>query len=78
MGFHVNERTLRAAINALRKQGEPICSTGGEGGGYYTATSRDELDEYITKELQSRINDYYEQIKAMRAHYPEDNQLKLI
>ena len=77
-GFHINERTMRAAINHLRKQGHPICSTGGEGGGYYMATSRAELDDYIMREPQARINDFSEQIKAMRAHYPADNQMSLI
>ena len=77
-GFPESDRQIRACINMLRKAGHPICSTGGEGGGYYMATSRAELDDYIMREPQARINDFSEQIKAMRSHYPQDNQLQLI
>lgn len=77
-GYHINERTMRAAINHLRKQGYPICSMGGENGGYYMATTRQELDDYIAREPQARINDFSEQIKAMRSAYPPDNQLRMI
>jgi hypothetical protein len=35
MGYEVHERVMRACINELRKKGQLICSTGGDGGGYY-------------------------------------------
>ena len=77
-GFPESDRKIRACINLLRKAGYPICSKGGEDGGYYMATTRQELDDYITREPQARINDFSEQIKAMRSHYPADNQMSLI
>lgn len=73
-----DDRPMRAAINQLRKQGHPICSSGGVNGGYYMATSRAELDDYIGREVQSKINDYSAQIKAMRNAFPPDNQMRMI
>lgn len=73
-----DDRPMRACINRLRKQGEPICSSGGDNGGYYRAANRAELDDYIQREVQSKINDYAEQIKAMRNAFPPDNQLRMI
>ena len=67
MGFKTHERQVRAAINQLRKEGQPICSTGGEGGGYYLAAGADELDTFIARELHARAMDLLEQEQAMRA-----------
>jgi hypothetical protein len=61
-----DDRPVRLAINQLRKDGHPICSTGGIGGGYYTAASWDELEEYLGAEVHSRALDLLEQEKAMR------------
>jgi hypothetical protein len=66
-GFKVSEREARAAINELRKQGRPICSTGGEKGGYWWAANWEELNEYIERELHSRAMDLLEQERALRA-----------
>ena len=77
-GFPESDRRIRAAINLLRKQGHHSCSMGGENGGYYMATNRRELDDYIEREPQARINDFSEQIKAMRSAYPPDNQMRLV
>jgi hypothetical protein len=84
-GFHVNDRTLRAAINHLRKQGHLICSAGGEGGGYYQPASQEEFEDYIHHELYPRVFDMLEQVKAMKVTakktwgtYLPDNQLPLL
>lgn len=67
MGFEVNERAARAMINQLRKQGYTICSTGGEGGGYFLADSWDELMDFIDRELHGRAMDLLEQEKSLKA-----------
>lgn len=84
-GFHVNDRTLRAAINHLRKQGHLICSAGGDGGGYFIPANSQEFEDYVTHELHPRAMDLLEQEKAMRAtaestwgRYSPDNQLRMI
>ena len=65
-GFRVPDRAARATINQLRKLGNPICSAGGEGGGYYMARDWKELDEFIEREMHSRAMDLLEQEKALR------------
>jgi len=65
-GFRVSERVARQVINELRKRGFLICSTGGEGGGYWLAVSWQELNEYIERELHARAMDLLEQEKALR------------
>jgi hypothetical protein len=62
----VNDRSIRLVINLLRKRGVPICSTGGVDGGYWIAASAAELDEFINRELRSRIGDLQEQCNALR------------
>lgn len=62
----VSDRQLRAAINQLRKDGNLICSAGGEEGGYYSPASWDELDDYLQRELHSRAMDMLEQEKALK------------
>lgn len=59
-GFDIHERAMRAAINQLRKDGHPICSTGGDEGGYWLGESFLEVKEYIDHELNSRISDLAE------------------
>src|SRR4030042_4861458 len=66
MGFKVHERVMRASINELRKNGQLICSMGGEGGGYYLAENQEELVEYIDHEVHPRSMDLLEQEKALR------------
>src|SRR5512139_3062396 len=65
-GFVVHERALRAQINELRKEGHPICSTGGEDGGYWMAANWDELNEFADRELHSRAMDLLEVERALR------------
>lgn len=59
------DRQLRACINAMRKDGVMICSTGGEDGGYWTPASWDELSEYLDREVVSRLTDLAEQRSAL-------------
>ena len=66
-GFSVHERALRLCIQMLRKSGQPICSTGGEDGGYWLAASWEELNEYLEREVHARAMDLLEQEKALRA-----------
>lgn len=60
LGFDMHERAMRAAINQLRKAGQPILSTGGDDGGYWLAANRDEVEEFIDRELTARIADLAE------------------
>lgn len=64
-GLSASEREVRAVINALRKQGCPICSTGGIGGGYWLARDWRELDEYLDQEVRARLADLREQELAL-------------
>jgi hypothetical protein len=67
MGFEVHERVMRACINELRKKGQLICSTGGDGGGYYLPADWNELEEFIKRELHPRAMDLLEQETALKA-----------
>ena len=77
----VRDRAIRLTINRLRKDGFPICSTGGVDGGYWIAANPAELDEYITRELKSRALDLHEQIEALnstrRAMWGDGVQVRL-
>jgi len=64
-GFLVHERTIRYGINRLRKSGVLIGSTGGTQGGYWICRDREELNEYMNRELKTRIKDMREQIVQM-------------
>lgn len=70
-GFNVHERAMRVAINLLRKEGQPICSTGGEEGGYWYAKDWEELDEFLEREFHSRAMDLLEQEGALRKRAEE-------
>ena len=65
-GWTEPDRTVRAQINLLRKQGHLICSCGGHGGGYYIARDWSELEDYIGQELRPRAMDLLEQEKALK------------
>lgn len=60
-----NERAIRATINLLRKDGFPICSTGGVDGGYWIAAAPEELDEYLNREVKARVKDLQAQLNAL-------------
>jgi hypothetical protein len=59
------DRQLRACINAMRKDGCMICSTGGEDGGYWLAASWNELVEFLDREIIARLTDLAEQRSAL-------------
>lgn len=67
VGFGVDERVAREAVNKLRKEGRMICSTGGKKGGYWMAADWKELNEYIEREVDARTFDLLMQKKALRA-----------
>lgn len=82
LGFEVHERAARAMINQLRKDGHLICSTGGNDGGYWLASSWEDLSEYLEREVHPRAMDLLEQEQALkrageRAWGPESRQGKL-
>jgi len=66
MGFRVHERVMRQVINELRKKGTPICSTGGEDGGYWLASGWEELTEFLEREVHPRAMDLLETEKALK------------
>jgi hypothetical protein len=49
------DRALRLIHAALNEDGELICTNQDEGG-YYYAKNQDEVDEFINRVIQSRIN----------------------
>jgi repressor of nif and glnA expression len=67
VGFHVGERAVRECIKALRRKSHLICSTPGEGGGYYMAESLAEFEEFDRSEMGAKISDMNETRQAMRA-----------
>ena len=82
LGFETHERQARAAINLLRKEGHPICSTGGTDGGYWWAANWQELRGYLDSEVLPRAYDLLEQEKALRRSGeglwgPESQQIKM-
>ena len=67
MQSKIRERTIRYSINALRKNGCPIASTGGLDGGYWLCQNKFELNEYLNHEPLARVKDLLEQINAMKS-----------
>jgi hypothetical protein len=65
-GIDAHERVVRDCINQMRHQGVKICSTGGEGGGYWMAANPEELEEYLEREVHPRAMDLLEQEQALR------------
>jgi len=63
-GFTVHERAFRALVNDLRKRGHLICS-GSDG--YWLAGSREEMEEFLEREVHSRAMDLLEQEKVLRS-----------
>jgi len=66
VGYHFDDRKVRAVVNSLRKKGVELCSSGGSAGGYWLAKDGRELTEYIDSML-SVMKDYAVQVKALRA-----------
>jgi predicted transcriptional regulator len=66
-GFEVGDRSVRAVINRLRKDGFLICSTGGKNGGYWLASDWRELNEFLEKEVKPRALDLLETESALKS-----------
>lgn len=65
-GFHFDDdRKVRLCISQMRKEGQQICSTGGEDGGYWLGAGKEEVFEFTSKEYRSRALDMLETAKAM-------------
>jgi len=62
-----DEREVRMAIHALRREGNMILSTGGAGGGYWLAAAWGELNEYLDREVRPRAVDLLDQERILRA-----------
>jgi hypothetical protein len=58
------DRHMRMAIAELRKNGDLVCSSSGEGG-YYLAKDRAEYDEFAQVEYRSKIVDMSSTLQAM-------------
>jgi hypothetical protein len=71
-----SERAVRQAINDLRHEGYPICSTGGEGGGYWWAANPKELTDYHSHQVYPIIADLSEQIKAQLLYQAQHAELQ--
>jgi len=52
-----SDRVVRNAIRQLRKEGALILSTGGEGGGYWKASSLNEVVEFVRLEYRAKALD---------------------
>lgn len=62
----VSERLVRLAIHELRTSGKAlICSTGGINGGYWIAANREEVEEFIAREIEPRAMGLLETKKVM-------------
>jgi len=70
------ERAIRQAINDLRHEGYPICSTGGTDGGYWWAKDANELYEFIHREIEPRMADLSEQRKAMMLYAVQHTEIQ--
>lgn len=64
-GNNYHERMVRECIKQLRRQGNLICSTPGEDGGYYMAASKSEFDLFDQTEFGAKIADMNETRQAM-------------
>ena len=65
-GWDLEDRSLRICISELRLWPTPICSVGGDGGGYYLPANESELAEYLSHEVRPKAMDYLEQEKALK------------
>ena len=62
-----NERRFRLAVATLRELGYPVVSASESGSVYRKARSREEVMEFINRELSPRAEALGRQISAMRA-----------
>jgi hypothetical protein len=81
LGYHPDERVLRAAIQTLRDEGHLICSLASVDGGYYMAETAQEVDEFFAREFRSKIasmsHTMAEMEKTARERFGEGHQIGL-
>jgi biotin operon repressor len=61
----ISDRQLREQIKQLRRSGHLIGSLSGENGGYYLITTPNDLQEFLKREYQAKINDMRQTVDAM-------------
>ena len=67
LGFKFyDSRPVRAAISQLRKDGYLLCSAAAADGGHFVATNPAEINDFIERELNSRISDLAETKSALK------------
>lgn len=81
-GWTINDRMLRHTINELRKQGHLICAAASRDGGYFIAADRQEVDDFIRAEIDSRLSDLSETRRRLtasaRQRFGEGVQMRLV
>ena len=81
--FKISDGHIRERIEQLRRSGHLIGSLAGENGGYYLITTAEELQEFLNREYEAKINDMRQTIEAMKKTAsqrwgPDSIQLKLL
>ena len=81
--FRISDRHIREQIKQLRRSGHLIGSMAGENGGYYLITTPDDLQEFLSREYQAKINDMRQTVEAMtktasQRWGPDSIQLKFL
>ncbi len=81
--FKISDGHMREQIKQLRRSGHLIGSLAGENGGYYLITTADDLEEFLNREYEVKINDMRQTVEAMKKTAsqrwgPDSIQLKLL
>jgi hypothetical protein len=81
--FKISDGHMREQIKQLRRSGHLIGSLPGENGGYYLITTADDLEEFLNREYEEKINDMRQTVEAMKKTAsqrwgPDSIQLKLL
>lgn len=63
-GINLTVRTFRAIIHELRREGLLICSSSGVSG-YWLASSFEDVQSFLTREMRSKVADMRKTISAM-------------
>ncbi|GAH15697.1 unnamed protein product, partial [marine sediment metagenome] len=81
--FNISDRHIRDRIKQLRRSGHLIGSSSGDNSGYYLITTPTDLQEFLVREYQAKINDMRQTVEAMTKSAsqrwgPDSIQLKLL
>lgn len=71
-GYDLDEREVRGVIHDLRREGHLIIGASGEGGGYFLAENKKEVDDFIAKEINSHAMDLLQTKRIMRKKAREE------